>query len=128
MKTISIAFKDLQILFKDRGVLFQLFLLPLLFILVFSGALGAISQGQEVTLPVVALVDLDGGALVQSLMGDLTADGSFNLQAYRQAEAQTFLDENKVLGILTVPSGFTSSVQQGQPTTLVFSIGSKADA
>jgi linearmycin/streptolysin S transport system permease protein len=127
MKTISIAFKDLQILFKDRGVLFQLFLLPLLFILVFSGALGAISKGQEASKPTVALVDLDGDVLVQSLMGELAAEGSFNLQAYPPSEAQTLLNENKVVGFLTVPSGFTSSVQQGQPTTLVFSIGSKAD-
>ena len=44
MKALSIAFKDLQILFKDRGTLFQLFLLPLLFIMVFSGALNAIGS------------------------------------------------------------------------------------
>ena len=50
MKTISIALKDLQILFKDRGTLFQLFILPLLFILVFSGALGAIGKSAEVIL------------------------------------------------------------------------------
>ncbi len=127
MKTISVALKDLQILFKDRGAIFQLFVLPLLFILVFSGALNAIGQGQEVTLPNVAVVDKDAGAMVQSLINDLTADGSFNLQTYPLAEAQTLLDENKVVGILTIPAGFTTSVQQSQPTTLVFAIGSKAD-
>ena len=47
MKTISIALKDLQILFKDRGTLFQLFILPLLFIMVFSGALGAIGKSRR---------------------------------------------------------------------------------
>ncbi len=127
MKTISIAFKDLQILFKDRGAIFQLFVLPLLFILVFSGALNAIGQGQAVTLPNVALVDKDAGAMVQSLVNDLTADGSFNLQTYPMAEAQTLLDENKVVGILTIPSGFTASIQQSQPTNLIFAVGTKAD-
>ncbi len=127
MKTISIAFKDLQILFKDRGILFQLFLLPLLFIMVFSGALGAIGKGQTVTLPAVALVDLDGGALAQNLTGKLTADGSFSLQPYQQAEAQTLLDENKLMGILTIPSEFTASVEQSLPTSLVLAIGTKAD-
>jgi hypothetical protein len=42
MNIISVAMKDLQIMLKDRGALFQLFILPLLFILVFSGALNAI--------------------------------------------------------------------------------------
>ena len=61
MKTISIAIKDLKILFKDRGALFQLFILPLLFIMVFSGALGAIGVEKEVVLPNLAVVDHDGG-------------------------------------------------------------------
>ncbi|HSB66834.1 MAG TPA: ABC transporter permease [Anaerolineales bacterium] len=127
MKTISIAVKDLKILFKDRGTLFQLFLLPLLFIIVFSGALGAISEGQVVTLPAVALVDLDGGPMAQGIIKDLTAGGDFNLQTYPQAEALTLLDANKVIGLLTIPSGFTDRVQQSQPTTLSLSISTKAD-
>ena len=38
MNTLNIAIKDLRIFFKDRGVVIQLFLLPLLFIVIFSGA------------------------------------------------------------------------------------------
>ena len=76
MKILSIAFKDLQILFKDRGMLFQLFILPLLFILVFSGALSAIGASAEVTLPNLAIVDLDGNSAAQDLVSKLTADGS----------------------------------------------------
>ena len=127
MKTISIAFKDLQILFKDRGALFQLFLLPLLFILVFSGALGAISQGQIVKLPNLAVVDLDGGAMAQGLVNDLASDGSFTVQTYPQVEAQALLDENKVVGVLTIPEAFTARVQQSQPVKLVLDIAKNAD-
>jgi linearmycin/streptolysin S transport system permease protein len=127
MKTLSIAFKDLQILFKDRGALFQLFILPLLFILVFSGALSAIGEGQAVTLPSLALVDLDGGLAAQSLISKITADGSVSVQSYSAAQAQSLLDENKVVGVLTIPAGFTAGVQQSTQVTLVFTTGTNAD-
>src|SRR4030066_466369 len=126
MKTISIAFKDLQILFKDRGTLFQLFVLPLLFILVFSGALSAIGQAGEVSLPNLAVVDLDGGLEAQSLLSKISADGSFLVQSYSATDAQLQLDENKVVGVLTVPSGFTAGIQQNTPVTLALTNGTNA--
>lgn len=127
MKTISIAGKDLQILFKDRGALFQLFVLPLLFIMVFSGALGAISQGQTARLPQLALVDLDGGAMAQNLLSRLAEDGTIAVQSYPATEAQALLEENKAVGVLTIPAEFTESIGQSQPVKLVFSTGSEAD-
>jgi ABC-2 type transport system permease protein len=127
MKTISIALKDLQILFKDRGTLFQLFILPLLFIMVFSGALGAIGNAEVVTLPNLAIVDLDGGTAAQSLISKIAADGSLSVLSLSATDAQSQLDENKALGILSIPSGFTSGVQQSTPVTLVLSTGTNSD-
>ncbi len=127
MKILSIAFKDLQILFKDRGMLFQLFILPLLFILVFSGALSAIGASAEVALPNLAIVDLDGNSAAQDLVSKLTADGSIAVKVCSAAEAQPLLDENKVVGVLTIPTGFTAGVQQSQPVTLVMTTGTNAD-
>jgi ABC-type Na+ efflux pump permease subunit len=63
MNALNIALKDLQIFFKDRGAVIQLFLLPLLFIVVFSGALAAIGgsgEEEDVRIP-LAVVDLDAG-------------------------------------------------------------------
>ncbi|OGO27992.1 MAG: hypothetical protein A2136_06030 [Chloroflexi bacterium RBG_16_54_11] len=127
MKTISIALKDLQILFKDRGTLFQLFVLPLLFILVFSGALGAISQADTVTIPTLALVDLDGAEAAQTILSKLQADGSLTVQSYSAADAQAQLDAKKVVGVLTIPADFTRSIQQSQPVTLVLTSAAEAD-
>ncbi len=127
MKTISIALKDLQILFKDRGTLFQLFILPLLFIMVFSGALGAIGKSAEVILPSLAVVDLDGGVAAQDLVSKLVADGSIVIQPYLATQAQSLVDENKVVGVLTISSEFTTGVQQGRPVTLVLTTGTGAD-
>ena len=68
MKSFSIALKDLQILIRDRGEMIQIFLLPLLFIVVFSGALGAIGQDEEDNRLTLPIVDLDGGEAAQSLL------------------------------------------------------------
>ena len=127
MKTISVTIKDLQILFKDRGTLFQLFLLPLLFILVFSGALSAIGNSETVSLPNLAVVDLDGGTAAQTLITKLNSDGSLSVQSCSATEAQNLLDDNKVVGFLTVPINFTNNVQQSSPVALVFTTGSGSD-
>src|SRR4030067_1144650 len=127
MKTISITIKDLQILFKDRGTLFQLFILPLLFILVFSGALNAIGQDEVAVLPSLAVVDLDGGEAAQSLVSKIEADGSLSVQTYSATDAQAQLDENKVVGVLTIPSGFTAGIQQSTPVSLLLTNGTNAD-
>jgi ABC-2 type transport system permease protein len=129
MKTISIALKDLQILFKDRGALFQLFILPLLFIMVFSGALSAIGGGNEeqVALPNLAVVDLDGGEAAMFLINKIQEDGSFSVQSLTVSDVQSQLDENKVVAVLTIPAGFTGGVQGSTPVTLVIATGKNAD-
>ncbi len=105
MKTLSIAWKDMQILFKDRGAVVQLFLLPLLFIAVFSGALAAIgSGGEEDTCILLPVVNLDGGEAAQTLRDGLDAAGGVRDERYEQAEAQALLDENKLARVLAIPA------------------------
>jgi ABC-2 type transport system permease protein len=128
MNSISVAFKDMQIMFKDRGTLFQLFVLPLLFILVFSGALSAIGESEVVSLPTLAVVDLDGGTDAQSLIEKLALDGSLTIQSASALEAQSLLDENKVIGFLTIPSEFTARLQNSVPVELVFTTGSESSS
>jgi ABC-2 type transport system permease protein len=128
MKILSIAFKDIQILLKDRGTLFQLFILPLLFILVFSGALGAIGKSGTVVLPRLGVVDLDGGAAAQTLLSNITADGSMVIQMHPQAEAQALLDKKELDYVLTIPFDFSAGIAQSQPVTLRLVIGKDADA
>jgi ABC-2 type transport system permease protein len=119
MKMLSIAFKDLQILIKDRGTLILLFLLPLLFVVVFSGALGAIGQSEEgdtrIGLPVV---DMDGGEAAASLIAGLDAAGGVVVEPYAEVEGAALLAENEIARLLTIPTGFTARMTAGQPTTV----------
>ncbi len=118
MKSLSVALKDLQILFRDRGEVIQLFLLPLLFIIVFSGALGAIGEGEEDTRLPLPVVDLDGGEAAQTLLAGLDEAGGVRTELYEQSKAQTLLEENDINRMLVIPADFTSGSAQGATVEL----------
>lgn len=126
MKLLSIALKDLQILFKSRGEVIQLFLMPLLFIIVFSGALGAIGGGEEDTRITLPVVDLDGGEAAQSLLAGIDAGGEVRTELFEHSEAQTLLEENEIQRMLVIPADFTSGTAQG--STVQLSLISHPDA
>jgi ABC-2 type transport system permease protein len=127
MKSLSIAYKDLQILLKERGELLQLFLLPLIFIIVFSGALGALGGSDEVKRLTLPVVDLDGGDSAQALLAGLDAAGGLQPQLYERADAQNQLESNDIDRMLVIPAGFTSDAEQGKQVELALISHSKAD-
>ena len=118
MKSFSIALKDLQILIRDRGEMIQIFLLPLLFIVVFSGALGAIGQDEEDNRLTLPIVDLDGGEAAQSLLAGLDTAGGVRIEFYELDEAQARLDENEINRILIIPEDFTRGTTEGYTVEL----------
>lgn len=126
MKTVSIALKDLQILLKDRGLMFQLFILPLVFIFVLSGAMNTINQSEVVKLPQLAIVDQDGGQAASTLIRRLSEGESLEISLVSTAEAKNLLNANKVIGSLAIPAGFTSGIEQGAPVSLVLTTITKA--
>lgn len=127
MKSLSIAIKDLQILFKDRGEVIQLFLLPLLFIIVFSGALGALGGDDEVERLTLPVVDLDGGEAAQSLLVGLDAAGGLRTELYEHANAQAQLEANDINRMLVIPADFTSGTEQGEQVELTLISHPNAD-
>ena len=124
MNAINMALKDLRILFKDRGAVIQLFLLPLLFIVVFSGALTAIGGIKDDTsVPVatripLAVVDLDGGEAAQALLDGLDAAGGVRVNRYEQDRALALLDEKELDRVLTIPANFTTDLVDNRQVTL----------
>jgi ABC-2 type transport system permease protein len=126
MKALSIAFKDLQIFFKDRGAVLLLFLLPLVFVVVFTGALGTIGQGEEDTRIPLPVVNLDGDQSAQTLLEDIDAAGGVRVEPYAHAEAMALLDEDEIDRVLIIPADFSAGLASGQPVTL--RLVSSADA
>ena len=86
MKIPSIAWKDIQIFVKDRGALITSFLLPMLFIVVFSYAFSGIGDVDEViTLPVV---NMDGGETAQELIDQVNRVAGVETELYEEADAR----------------------------------------
>jgi len=119
MNAWHIALKDLRIFFKDRDVALQLFLLPLLFIFVYSGAISAItSGGQQDTRIQLPVVDLDAGPSAQTLLRELDEAGGVKVELHDEAEALPLLKEGKLGRVLTIPAGFTAGIAAGQQQVL----------
>ena len=127
MKSLSIALKDLQIMLKERGELLQLFLLPLIFIIVFSGALGALGGSEETQRLALPVVDLDGGEAAQALLDGLDAAGGLQTQLYDQVDAQNQLENNDINRMLVIPADFTAATSQGEAAELTLISHPNAD-
>jgi ABC-2 type transport system permease protein len=134
MNALHIALKDLRILLKDRGAVIQLFLLPLLFIAVFSGALAAIGSidtgtRSPATLRIsLAAVDLDGGEAAGALLDGINAAPGVLVRQYEQDRALALLDENRLARVLTIPADSTADLREGRQVTLHLANHPDADA
>ncbi|MBN1643181.1 MAG: ABC transporter permease [Anaerolineae bacterium] len=118
MKALSIAYKDLQILSRDRGLVIQLFLLPLLFVFVFGGALTELGSSEPDTRVTLAVVDLDGGRAAQTLLQGLEEAGGVRIELQALEAAQAALDENEIPRMLVIPAGLSAHLDEGLPATL----------
>jgi ABC-2 type transport system permease protein len=119
MNALHIAFKDLRIFFKDRGAVVLLFLLPLMFIVIFSGALASIGDGgEEDTRILLPVIDLDGGAAAQTLVDGIAGAGGVRVERHTQGDARTLLDENVAGRVLTIPAGFSAGLADNRQVTL----------
>lgn len=118
MKAFSVALKDLQILLKDRGALIQLFLLPLLFIVVYSAIaaeFGGEPEDRRIPLPVA---NLDNGARSQTLLAGLDAAGGVEVELFDLPDAEQKLEKNEIARLLTIPADFSQGIDEGRTVTL----------
>src|SRR3990172_1903864 len=119
MTALSIAYKDLQILFKNRGLILQLFLMPIIFTAIMSGALGSLGSDEEKDTRIpLAVVNLDGSEASQQFLSGLDAAGGVRVKIYDQAEAQSLLDESEIMRMVTTPANFSANLGSNQPTTV----------
>lgn len=123
MKALSITWKDIRLALQDSGTLIYLFVLPLIFVFLFTGGLSAVA-GEEseetaaagIPLP-VANEDVTG-ALAQTLLDKLAAAGSVTLQMTAQAEAEAQMETGRIMHLLLIPASFSTDFAAGMPTQL----------
>jgi ABC-2 type transport system permease protein len=118
MRALSIAIKDIQIFLKDRGTLIQLFLLPLLFIVVYSAVASSFEsedQDQRIPLPVV---NLDSGQEAKTLLEGLDKAGGVEVELIDEENARQMLEDYDIARLLTIPEDFSEGISVGRTVTL----------
>jgi ABC-2 type transport system permease protein len=152
MTILSVLRKDLQILWRDRAALAVLFLMPLVFILPISFALGG-GDGYRVNasnrrerLPIV---NYDGGARAQELLDALASslmlESNYPLTTTRQLGlagapecvqagptcdekvARALLQRSERVAALVIPADLTASIDAGQHVSLTLLYNPVAD-
>jgi ABC-2 type transport system permease protein len=81
---LSIARKDLRLMFRDKGDVFFTFVLPMLMAMLFGFVFGGQGGGSRIKL---ALVNEGGSRIAASLADDLAADGSFEVTRMETRDA-----------------------------------------
>ena len=120
--TLAITWKELQVTFKDRGLLAILFLLPLIFASLFSlaqqGAADQATGATALTVEVFLVNEDDGPYGVQ------VAEALKQITVLRVEELGSATEANERVGkgertaAIIIPAGFSAGIDAYQPTRL----------
>jgi len=120
--TLAITWKELQVTFKDRGLLAILFLLPLVFASLFSlsqqGAADLATGATALTVEVFLVNEDDGpyGAQVAETLKQMNILRVEELGS--AAEADERVGKGERAAAIIVPAGFSAGIDAYQPTRL----------
>jgi ABC-2 type transport system permease protein len=118
--TLSVFWKDLQVIFKDRGFLVVVLALPAAFSILF-GTINqrAINNSKNPIVFPVALVNQDAGvygAQIMKIMQDIDALKITALDSPDEAEQQ--VRQSKVVAAVLIPSTLTEDVNAYKPSQI----------
>ncbi len=125
-QTLAIAWKELLILFRDRGALFMLFLLPLLLATVIGGPSTLGQRAAETaneTEPAIQLdvfvVNLDAGAYGDEVARALRGVDVLQITETEDLDAaDTAVGKGEKPAAIVIPADFSQKVDAGEPTTV----------
>ncbi|MHA7966578.1 ABC transporter permease [Paenibacillus sp. CAU 1782] len=112
----SIVRKEMSITFKEKGTFFWLFVLPILFIVMFSAIFG--NSSQEYT---VRYYDADQSQASADLLNLINGVDGFKLQNLTGESLDLQLEEirsGKVSSMLVIPDGYGEKLQSGETAEL----------
>jgi ABC-2 type transport system permease protein len=120
--TLAITWKELQVTFKDRGLLAILFALPLVFASLFSlsqqGAADLATGAIPLTVEVFVVNDDDGlyGAQVAEILGQMAILRVEEIDS--AAEADERVGNGERAAAIIIPAGFSAGIDAYEPTRL----------
>ena len=119
-KTWAVAWKNLQVLSKDRGEVAVLFLLPLLFSSLLAMAYGSAGESEETTIHLDAyLVNQDEGPYGQMVVAALKEIPVLRIEELASAqEADDLVGEGEKLAAIVIPAGFSANIDSYDSTAV----------
>ncbi len=118
--TLSSAWKDLQVIFKDRGGLVVIILLPSVFSILFGSVNQSLSSqaDESIKLPVV-LVNQDSGVYGEQMAKVLASLDILDIQALNSPEeAEQQVLNSKAVAAILIPPELSSSIDAYQPSQI----------
>ena len=112
--TLAVAWKELQVLFKDRGELAVLFLMPIMFASVIGSAFGGGTPGIS-----VYLVNQDPGQYgtqVKDILYQIETLRITELDTVEQADRQ--VADGQALAAIVIPADFSQKVNEFEQTSV----------
>jgi len=118
--TLSITWKEIQLLLRDRGTLALLFLLPMLIAGVMGGGNLASQQGEESSILLsVYLVNQDSEIFGQQVSEALQEIKQLDVHAINSpSEAEEQVAKGKTTAAVIIPSDFTQKINAYQSTQI----------
>jgi ABC-2 type transport system permease protein len=114
-KTVSVAWKELRQIRRDRRTLLILMFVPAFFLLVYGYALNF-----DIRHVRLAVQDNDSSAASRELVSAFVNSGYFDLvaEAPDARAIDRLVNRGAVRAVLVIPSRFGASVESGQPTSV----------
>jgi len=118
--TLAVAWKEIQLLAKDRGSLAVLFLLPLLFTSLYGSInLQLAGGGDAIILLDVCLVNQDEGIFGEEIAKALKGIDELNVETFDiVAAAEQQVAEGEATAAIVIPTDFTQEINAYTPTTI----------
>ncbi len=125
--------KDWAIFFRDRGAMLWLFILPVVFIAIFSGlarmSLGSAGGEEEEARTPINVVNLDSeGELAQDFVTRLDQAKGFRVASLELEAANEAIERFKINRYLLIPEDFSEKLAQGEHINLTLVVHPHANS
>ena len=118
--TLNVAWKEIQLLAKDRGNLAVLFLLPILFSSLYGTINLQLADGGDAIISLdVCLVNQDDGIFGEEIAKALKAIDELNVETFDiVADAEQQVAEGEATAAIVIPADFTQEINAYTPTSI----------
>ncbi|MDV2989998.1 MAG: ABC transporter permease [Dehalogenimonas sp.] len=115
-RALAILLNEIKLYVQDRGDLAFGLLLPIVTFALMYGAFG----GQTTFTGICRIVNEDGGVYAQRLINDIDSADGVSISLLTRQDADDKLDRSDITFALYIPAGFSTALEAGNNTGLVF--------